>query len=369
MKVRNFMYLVLSVSLMYACTNDDVNIPVANEQESKVSSLDVAKELLEDFVGETYARSSSSFKIKGHKERTVYINNKGGIPTNVREAIPIYEFTTEIDGIEGYSVVVGDERVGKVLISVPQGSLTDTTFIEPLRWYYNDIPLLIEHDLEQYNNGTQEITSLSRMTAETCYRFTSTTWGQDDPYNASCPNQYPAGCAAIAVAQILAYHQVPSDLNWSAILSYPTVNNASGSVAIDQISTLVYNIGVSLESVYNITVTTATYTKVPSVLRSYGLQCGFDIPFTIDDAIYSLQNGGPFIMSAMPSSGNVGHMWVCDGWKRHIYDDSTYYDYFNMNWGWNGNSNGFFLVENPMSFNVGGYLYNKDFEMVYNIRK
>ena len=74
-------------------------------------------------------------------------------------------------------------------------------------------------------------------------------------------------------------------------------------------------------------------------------------------------------MSAMPASGTIGHTWVCDGWKRHIYEDNSYYDYLNMNWGYNGNSNGFFLIENPMSFNVAGSLYNRDFKLVYNVRK
>ena len=40
-----------------------------------------------------------------------------------------------------------------------------------------------------------------------------------------------------------------------------------------------------------------------------------------------------------------------------------------MNWGWNGSSNGFYLVKDPTQFNVNGYLYNSGFVMISNIKK
>ena len=70
---------------------------------------------------------------------------------------------------------------------------------------------------------------------------------------------------------------------------------------------------------------------------------------------------GVFLMKEM------GMLGFCDGWKRNTYDSGTYYDYLNMNWGWNGTSNGFFLVEDPASFSAGNYLFNSSFTMVSNI--
>ncbi|WP_368661608.1 C10 family peptidase [Parabacteroides sp.] len=62
------------------------------------------------------------------------------------------------------------------------------------------------------------------------------------------------------------------------------------------------------------------------------------------------------------------HGFAMDG-KKHIYDDGNCYDYLKMNWGWGGDSNGFFLIEYPMSFNAGGYLFNKNLKMICNIHK
>ena len=102
-------------------------------------------------------------------------------------------------------------------------------------------------------------------------------------------------------------------------------------------------------------------------MNAYGLTCGGMRGFTIFDGKLSLQNGGPFLLGAQ--GPNSSHLWVCDGWKKHIYDDGSYYEYLNMNWGWSGNSNGFFLVENPMSFSANGSLFNSNFRMAYNVRK
>lgn len=66
MKANNLLFALLSIGLLYSCT-DDTNIPVANEQEPEVTntvSLNAAKDLLEDFVGEINARSGASFTIK-----------------------------------------------------------------------------------------------------------------------------------------------------------------------------------------------------------------------------------------------------------------------------------------------------------------
>lgn len=71
------------------------------------------------------------------------------------------------------------------------------------------------------------------------------------------------------------------------------------------------------------------------------------------------------IMRGEASASNAGHAWVCDGWKRHTYNNVTYYDYLNMNWGWDGSSNGFYLVENPISFNAGGHLFNRNFKTIH----
>ncbi len=41
----------------------------------------------------------------------------------------------------------------------------------------------------------------------------NTKWGQEGGYSALCPNEYPAGCVAIAMAQIEKYHEWPQSFD------------------------------------------------------------------------------------------------------------------------------------------------------------
>lgn len=371
MKMTSFYLLFVVASSFYACTNDDMNTPVVANEQSEVTnevSLNAAKDLLTDFVGETNARSESSFKIKSHQVRTVYVNSGEAIGRAAQEAIPVYEFVTETNGKEGYSVVVGDKRVEKVLISVPQGSIADTAHIKPLKWYFEDIPLLIEQDLKQYYEGTKETTVQSRMTAETIYKFLPTNWGQDYPYDAQYPAYYDPSCGAIAIAQILAYHRIPTNLSWSAILASSSVTSSSSTTVINQVSTLIRDLDLALNTNFDDpNGSSVSEINIIPAMTAYGLTCGGMRGFTVFDGKLSLQNGGPFLLGAQ--GPGLGHLWVCDGYKRHIYDDGSFYEYLNMNWGWGGNSNGFFLVESPMSFSANGSLFNRNFRMAYNVRK
>lgn len=229
--------------------------------------------------------------------------------------------------------------------------------------------MLIRQDLQQYYADIQEKAVQTKMTAETCYKFTSTTWGQGSPYNVKCPikcdDNAPAGCVAIAIAQVLAYHKVPSTLNWSAILASDKTTSSSSTTVKNQVSTLIAEIGTKINMQYDCTESGANTADAPSLLHSYGLNSGSLIPFSILDCKYALENGEPTIMRGQNSGSTSGHAWVCDGWKRHIYDDATYYDYLSMNWGWDGSSNGFYLVENPISFSAGGHLFNEGFKIIH----
>ncbi|NBH89154.1 hypothetical protein [Parabacteroides distasonis] len=111
--------VLLAVCLISSCTNEDMGIQSVNDQKPKntnILNIDEAKNLLEDFVADAFTKSKSSFEIKEHKTKTLYIDNTEALPVSVKDTIPIYEFTTEMDGQKGYSIVVGDKRIEKVHI-------------------------------------------------------------------------------------------------------------------------------------------------------------------------------------------------------------------------------------------------------------
>lgn len=61
-----------------------------------------------------------------------------------------------------------------------------------------------------------------------------TTWSQQNGFNEKCPNQYPAGCVAVAMAQIMKFHNFPVSYNW---------NNMPSSYATEDTQILIADIG------------------------------------------------------------------------------------------------------------------------------
>lgn len=370
--------LLLFACFISSCSNEDIEIQDVQEQASKENILSIkdASNLLENFMADVYTKSSTSFEIKGNNVKEVYIDNTVALPVSIVDTIPIYEFITETDGQEGYAVVVADRRIEKVIASVPYGSLSDTSLIEPLRLYFRSIPDILEQDLKEYYAGTQKTTVQTKMTAETCYHFLPTIWGQEYPYNSKCPTttcyadgHYKAGCIPIAVAQILAFHKKPSNLNWDAILSKSIITSSSSPTVINQVSSLIVEIGSRINIVYDCGGSgisqSAALTAIPQVIRSYGMTANSFAGFSITNCIQSLRNGYPILFMGMSSIG--GHAWICDAWKRHIYDNSTYYDYLDMNWGWSGLSNGFFAINDPLSFSTDKANFNSQIRIITNI--
>lgn len=179
--------------------------------------------------------------------------------------------------------------------------------------------MLIKQDLNQYYAKTQEKVIQTKMSVETCYKDLPTLWSQGYPYNEKCPikcyDHAPAGCNAIAIAQILAYHKVPANLNWNAILASYTVTSSSSATVIDQVSTLIADIGSKISTEYECLESGASPSNIPSCLISYGLKADGIVTLSVEECKMNLQNGRPAILFGYTAS-NAGHTWVCDGWKK-----------------------------------------------------
>ena len=149
--------ILLSITFIFSCTKEDMNVLSFNTEETTSAlNLEEAKILLNDFISESLT-NSKDLEIKEHKIRTVHMDNNEYTNALSNDTIPIYEFVTEMNGKEGYSVIVGDKRIKKVLVSVPYGSIDDTLYIEPLKMYFRDLPLMIKQDLKYYYQGEKDI--------------------------------------------------------------------------------------------------------------------------------------------------------------------------------------------------------------------
>ena len=211
----------------------------------------------------------------------------------------------------------------------------------------------------------------------------TTTWGQNYPYNDSCPmvneDRTVVGCVATAMAQIMNYwewphrgvgsksYQHPSPIggvsanfgetvyDWDNMRDdfwtyYPEDDSwtleAWSEEEVDAVSVLMYHCGVSVSMKYGVDESSAYSDDVAPALKEYfdydpNLQLVFKYNYTDTewkDLLKSELNAGRPVYYAGNTAGLTGHAFVCDG-----YDSDGY---FHFNWGWDGYCDGYYLIGN-----------------------
>lgn len=348
--MKKIFFVITICVIGFSCSKENTDpLPILLNNEL---SVDDAKFLVMDFISDSIIAKSVDMNFVSYNLRNYEVMNKVKKESG-KEIIKIYEFITETNGKKGYSVVIGDKRIQKVIASVVYGSLEDTLKIMPLKEYFRAIPSIIEEELYAFYTKNTSKTTKDESGAHYC--FLSTSWGQDIPYNNQCPIRCdwraPTGCSVTAVAQILAYHNIPSSLNWSAILANRKVTNNSLQTVINDVSWLMVQLGDEMETEYGC-FSSPTYTRnVPKGFSRFGVVANSPMSYSWFNVTESLNRNRPVYMRG-DLNGGEGHAWVCDGWKIHPGD----YRYLSFNWGADGASDGFFYVTDPINFN--GYTDN-----------
>ncbi|WP_196894011.1 C10 family peptidase [Aureivirga marina] len=202
--------------------------------------------------------------------------------------------------------------------------------------------------------------------------YIQTTWGQSCGYNSLTPSNtcgpcdhYYTGCVATAMAQIMKYHQYPSNYNWSGMPnSYGTTSTA----------TLMADIGDAVNMNYGCDGSSAdTKGEAPSSFKDdFNYSSADYADYNITKVTNELNVSRPMILKGGKNTGwwifgiySGGHAWVCDGYLNYIDPCGSNSLKLRMNWGWSGSYDGWYSSDN---FNPGTRTYNYKRGMVYNIR-
>lgn len=381
-------WLLLSVTVavcFFSCNSDEKSdILSAETQISEYALSDAdAKQLILDFTegivtNGTVTRSAEPIEIGERKDTRNYTVSKEDGET---ENVQVYEYPLTKGEEEGYALVVGDSRIPAILAFVEYGSLADTLDIEPLNYYVKSIPQLLSEFLAKYSELDEEAdetdetdgTLKTRARVQTyenermqlrdsvdgpdidCF---TPTWGQDAPYNSSCPlvstdctlsasfgGRYPAGCVPIAIGEIIKYH-----------IDKGTKPNIIQSQFSNNIGAFVADIGQQVDVSYGCSVSTAYIDDIRPAFSHYGYSSNSWQSYSSLAVSMSLYSGYPvYIVGGVNVNALLLHAWVIDGQAK---GEGLYY-HFHMNWGWNGTSNGYFNCgdwdDTPSSITGGGY--------------
>ena len=242
------------------------------------------------------------------------------------------------------------------------------------------------------NSGNSNSSSNTWLVYKSVPPMLTTAWYQREPFNDSVRTilggKTKAGCVAVAVGQIMAYHEFPTDLSqyiddptisWSDIKTvYPSYNITYGGTANGkkQVAELMKEIGQKCRMLYTSDFGFAT----PAAARDCMLLFGY--PWTVkwdwyyeSKIISMLDKGNPVFIAALEhvpagdwlhgtwTEWEGGHAWVIDGYiqyRRYVSGTAEDCYYVHCNWGWRGRNNGYFLSGMFDTLNAASYDYSNN---------
>lgn len=301
----------------------------------------------------------------------------------------------------GYAVISADTRVPAVLAYSEKGSV------------YPKLPGMIDVFAENIENNKHLNMGLSESADTSELRATrilnspiepllkNITWGQNQPFNLNTPLfdnvNAPVGCVATALGQILCYYRYPnatiSDipayttetegiamegvakgtvLDWDNILDCYNYGYADkNATAVSNLMTVVCSsVGIDFKA----TESSSAKTCINQLVDVFGydpdlIKMSFRSSYSFGDwskIIYDeLKNNRPVLMAGFTVAG--GHRFLCDGIDKN--------GLFHINWGWNGDSDGYYdlallnpntTTETGASTSTDGY--SRDNYIVYGIQ-
>lgn len=194
-------------------------------------------------------------------------------------------------------------------------------------------------------------------------------WGEIDPEGIYCPNGR-AGCANTAIAQIMSYYEYPTEivlsckgnssttlqLDWDNLIdhkighSYTTETCTVSEENHQAIGWLCRELGYRNNSSYTDSEgTIADLAVVPYTLKNLGFTViGYDT-LSVSDITDYIDKDYKIFMYGYPKNGSY-HAWVVDQYADVIITEEvsgglcSYWqgNFIHINWGWYGQSNGYF---------------------------
>ena len=298
---------------------------------------------------------------------------------------PYYVFND--DAGKGFVVVAGDDKMGEVLAYSHETSI-DMANLNPEARYLFDTYRQVFEELGK-NKGLTTRAETATKATDDVQPLLKSKWGQEYPY--SKQTQYVTGCVATAVAQVMYYHKWPaqgkgqesykvtfdntvrsadftkSHYDWDNMLPDYNRRNVTTKQE-DAVALLMNDVGIA---------TNMQYTDRASSTQSYMAERALRNYFDYDAALVTrfdegednfieivkkeLRNGFPLYISGESKTGG-GHAWVCDGFDKE--------DRFHMNFGWNGQANGYYSLatldvkSTGSEFNGAQHSFNKRIHVI-----
>lgn len=383
---KNIVFAFVAALVMAACSNQETietapAVPTAKTAQSNTRSYDEALKIAENAIG--MLEDSNSTTRNGDKCRKIDLSDNKVIMRDAKTRGEsdgsdslIYVFNFEND--EGFALVSASKNTDGLLAVTEQGHCDPET-PSGIDGFDMFVDMAKEYVLAGMNSGSFEEIKDSIIVLSTSQvgPYVTVKWGQTIAEGESYPNN-SAGCANIAMAQIMSYYKYPTqiklshnnneiqNLNWNKMCSHDTrhySNTCSDIVPHLSISQLCRELGVRNNSKEESgETTTITCSIVHNTYSDLGYSNRGVWDYNYNGPYYraELDNHHLIHVTGLRPNSLYGHDWVFDGYLTencrvysmhkignvwHYTDYSyplvRYYNHYN--WGWYGCNNGFFL--------------------------
>ena len=298
---------------------------------------------------------------------------------------PYYVFNDDTG--KGFVVVAGDDKMGEVL-AYSHEAFIDMANLNPEARYLFDSYRQVYEELGK-NKGLTTRAKTATKATDDVQPLLKSKWGQDFPY--SKQTQYVTGCVATAVAQVMYYHKWPaqgkgqesykvtfdntvrsadftkSHYDWDNMLPDYNRRNVTTKQE-DAVALLMNDVGIATNMQYTDRASgTQSYMAVRALRNYFDYDAALVTRFDegednfIEIVKKELRNGFPLYISGESKTGG-GHAWVCDGFDKE--------DRFHMNFGWNGQANGYYSLatldvkSTGSEFNGAQHSFNKRIHVI-----
>ncbi len=407
---------VIGCSKEFNAITEIENVATTEANQSFYVTVDEAVATAKQFLGAGDTRSRD-LRLKNH---TLYKALSG--TRSEGEPIDVVFHVINFEDNQGYAIVSADSRATDVYAFSPTGNIDiDEAMENPgFQIFMNGATANYEEEVDGFGNpyrdsmilnpyvppgggsgpggGTEDVTQYlityydgkpyhTKYSDGTIVDFVNpllvVQWHQYSPYNSECPyttngSQAVAGCVPIAIAQIMSYHEWPTNCN-EQTLDWGSIKDSDQIILpqdIVSVATLIREIGCVAGTTYGTSSGTQPSQVVPT-FQYFGYTTGTLRDFSDDLAIYALENQNPVYARGNMSNGD-GHGWVVDGYY-HYKDLISYYStkppyslyttictdsytYFHCNWGWGGDDNGYYFSNAFKQFTT-------NVQMINNIKK
>jgi hypothetical protein len=299
--------------------------------------------------------------------------------TETRDNLPMLYLFSKADA--GFLLLSADDNAIPVLGYSDDNTLLDPENIpENMRWWLSEYANQIAAAQSTDASQLYAVPKANASDKEVIYPLCGyTRWDQDAPYNNMCPDKNGTscytGCVATAMAQLMRSHNWPASgtgsysytwndqtlsadfstisFDWDNMLD--TYTGSETDTQNDAVALLMKACGYSVGMNYGTNASSASsYAVAPAFVNYFGygyetttiLRNNFGYSDWIDMIYDSLKKGAAVFYAGSNSAS--GHAFIVDGYNSD--------DYFHLNWGWSGSSNGYFLLNalDPYSQGIGG---------------